>query len=461
MRTILFASYKGGVGRTLAAVSISNLLARCGYNVVLVDLDVDAPGASAHYGTPAWPTRDSEPARGVVDWATAPERKHLEDVPLDPFLINVPLNGEGSLRLLPAGTVTDAYLETLVSLRWRDWFELHPAAFAEGFKKSLQALDPPPDYVMIDGKAGLAPVTGTVLGLSDAVAFLFGGDPDSIRVIADLTARAPRSTTVFPVLSRYPNYLDPHLSLLSDRLESLPNPDALSYLHAVPGREASIGATVSLDSVDEDSSLAAEHVRLAGLLTGIGEIRDRNRNGDDRLHGLLAVARDVPQIDFKLFRGVAKGRMINLADHARNVAFKVSTIDAVFGFIASEMGEAVTEEVQGQIFFRAGETAGKAFGEAIATDLRDFDLAERLRAWCEFDTATGFGAMTVTERESMQGRSIEVRVRDAFLSQDGGARVLEGYVHAVASRLAGEKFRVGTSWSNGDLVVTLDHFATQ
>src|SRR5579872_4728623 len=45
MATILsFYSYKGGVGRSMALANIGTLLAKWGNKVLLVDLDLEAPG---------------------------------------------------------------------------------------------------------------------------------------------------------------------------------------------------------------------------------------------------------------------------------------------------------------------------------------------------------------------------------------------------------------------------------
>src|SRR5580704_13816247 len=39
-----FYSFKGGVGRTLAIVNVAYLMARRGRNVLLIDMDLEAPG---------------------------------------------------------------------------------------------------------------------------------------------------------------------------------------------------------------------------------------------------------------------------------------------------------------------------------------------------------------------------------------------------------------------------------
>jgi Mrp family chromosome partitioning ATPase len=44
MKTIVFHSYKGGVGRSLALSNLAFALSAMGKRVVVMDLDIDAPG---------------------------------------------------------------------------------------------------------------------------------------------------------------------------------------------------------------------------------------------------------------------------------------------------------------------------------------------------------------------------------------------------------------------------------
>lgn len=44
MKTLMFYSYKGGSGRTVAAANVAAALAKLGHRVAIVDLDVEAPG---------------------------------------------------------------------------------------------------------------------------------------------------------------------------------------------------------------------------------------------------------------------------------------------------------------------------------------------------------------------------------------------------------------------------------
>ncbi len=48
---IAFHSYKGGTGKTTIAANLAALLAKKGYRVFLLDLDVYAPSLQAYFGT--------------------------------------------------------------------------------------------------------------------------------------------------------------------------------------------------------------------------------------------------------------------------------------------------------------------------------------------------------------------------------------------------------------------------
>src|SRR6478672_7198443 len=57
---IAFHSYKGGTGKTTIAANLAALLAKKGYRVFLLDLDVYAPSLQAYF--------DKEPKRWINDF---------------------------------------------------------------------------------------------------------------------------------------------------------------------------------------------------------------------------------------------------------------------------------------------------------------------------------------------------------------------------------------------------------
>jgi tetratricopeptide (TPR) repeat protein len=96
LRTISFYSYKGGTGRTLLVANLATYAARLGRTVVMVDLDLEAPGLAYKF-KPAPPNRP-----GVVEWLSAPQRPNVDDL-AEPIEVLHPFNPGGALWLIGAG----------------------------------------------------------------------------------------------------------------------------------------------------------------------------------------------------------------------------------------------------------------------------------------------------------------------------------------------------------------------
>ena len=75
-RCIAFHSYRGGTGKTTLACNSAALLARKGYKVCLLDLDIYAPSFQTYF--------DSAPSTGINDFLNSNPRLG-ENTSLDPF----------------------------------------------------------------------------------------------------------------------------------------------------------------------------------------------------------------------------------------------------------------------------------------------------------------------------------------------------------------------------------------
>ncbi len=162
---IAFYSFKGGVGRTTALASFAIQRARTGETVVIVDMDLDAPGVGTLLGTD-----ESFAAQqlGVVDY--------LIDSPLHPeinlsdyyhrcFDVTtsppVTISGSGEIFVFPAGLMDSEYLGILARL------DLEPSA-DNATHPLLQLLDHArkdlkPDWILLDCRAGLSEAAGFAL----------------------------------------------------------------------------------------------------------------------------------------------------------------------------------------------------------------------------------------------------------------------------------------------------------
>lgn len=164
---IVFYSFKGGVGRTTALAAFAIQRARAGERVLVVDFDLDAPGAST-----LLPGDHGESALGVVDYLLeAP----LGDVDVAAYIHRCKrgsLVGEsgGEIMVMPAGKVDGDYLAKLSRLDVEVHGDEHPlSALLQDAKSKLA-----PNWILIDSRAGLSPAAGVLLDGIAHLHVLFG-----------------------------------------------------------------------------------------------------------------------------------------------------------------------------------------------------------------------------------------------------------------------------------------------
>jgi cellulose biosynthesis protein BcsQ len=187
----VFFSQKGGVGRTTAVGATASFLARRGLRVLVVDLDLEAPGLG-HLLVQTGPGD-----AGVIDLLTGPEddldvraREALKEVS-EPHLV-----GAGGLSVVPAGYVDEDYLRMLARL------DLQGAGDAEAAVARLRRVlvvlrdVARPDLVILDARAGFHDVGGiAVAALAHGVVFFGRANEQSwhgLRSVARVTAGLSR-----------------------------------------------------------------------------------------------------------------------------------------------------------------------------------------------------------------------------------------------------------------------------
>src|SRR5438105_15638313 len=119
MYVITFYSFRGGVGRTMAAVNVAVTLANMGRRILLVDFDLEAP---------AIPTYDSfaEAAhnRGVVDYVC----EYLDtgrSPDVKDFITRKPVRvgpEEGGIWVMSAGLQESLYAARLQGIDWQELY---------------------------------------------------------------------------------------------------------------------------------------------------------------------------------------------------------------------------------------------------------------------------------------------------------------------------------------------------
>jgi MinD-like ATPase involved in chromosome partitioning or flagellar assembly len=148
--TIVFYSFKGGVGRTTALTHVAVILAKRGRKVVAVDLDIEAPGLSSALEI-------IQPSYGIVDYFyersyipkdVAPEIS-IAEIFSEVSLINVP----GRLFIVPAGNLDLNYLSKIDDLRANITNERGEDLWSTFYREITEQLQP--DVILVDSRTGL------------------------------------------------------------------------------------------------------------------------------------------------------------------------------------------------------------------------------------------------------------------------------------------------------------------
>ena len=212
---VSFYSYKGGVGRSTLVAIVAAILARAGENVVVVDLDLEAPGQQTLFG--------AQPSRGVIDYVT--EHIALGSSDLAGLLIDVTPQApgaQGTIHLAAAGTVDWSYVEKISRLDFVAHTEggnespVHEAlgALLKGVKSDLR-----PDWVLLDARTGIHDLGGLAMHAFAHIDVLLGREgaqsADGLRLCLQALARrrAPEDIRTLIVHALAPAPLDDAYSL--------------------------------------------------------------------------------------------------------------------------------------------------------------------------------------------------------------------------------------------------------
>ena len=207
---VTFYSFKGGVGRSAATALTALTLAREGKRVVILDLDLEAPGiegyffasddaarsdvetgdagnseAQPHGGAVGSQDSEGQPYVGAVDYLLeravlgTSYRPEIDDFVL-PYSDPAIAASGGSLLIVPAGRVDETYMERLGRLNLADVGRRHGED--DPFRSLIAALLDwrPVDIILVDCRTGFTDLGGITLnGLSDLDVLVFrGGESD-------------------------------------------------------------------------------------------------------------------------------------------------------------------------------------------------------------------------------------------------------------------------------------------
>ncbi|HLT37023.1 MAG TPA: hypothetical protein VK034_12080 [Enhygromyxa sp.] len=221
---ITFYSFKGGVGRSMALINVAGIIAARGFRVLVIDMDLEAPGLSflANPGEREIPEARRQP--GFVDFMLdALEAKADADLfKLSPTEVverySVPYelpegfsrNPAGSLRIMPAGWLDANYSRRLERLDlpglYRDGTGL---PLLEAFKQIIRD-SYCFDYVFIDSRTGFSDESGICTrDLADCLIVVSGLNRQNVegttRLLTTLRQSTDRPKLLEIVLSPIPN----------------------------------------------------------------------------------------------------------------------------------------------------------------------------------------------------------------------------------------------------------------
>jgi tetratricopeptide (TPR) repeat protein/MinD-like ATPase involved in chromosome partitioning or flagellar assembly len=168
VRTVTFYSYKGGTGRSLLVANVGVLAARLGMRVILVDLDLEAPGLP--YKFPSQPFKGP----GVVEWLTSAERPDVEEL-IQPIQLDSPFLSGGELLLITASDKPSRrYLQAMRQIQEGPLNgDANIAATALLALKDAIEEYVSPDLLLIDSRTGITTTNAiTTRILADEIAVL-------------------------------------------------------------------------------------------------------------------------------------------------------------------------------------------------------------------------------------------------------------------------------------------------
>lgn len=154
IKRVVFYSYKGGVGRTTALIQTAFQLARQGKRVVLVDMDVEAPGLQA-----LLPPTDKPVDEGLIDYLWERQtcffdEHHQPQIELTNIIYSVKdSQSRRDLFIVPAGKIGQRYIQRLSILSTTHLFSANTDPwyqFEEELWNQYQ-----PDIMLIDARTGL------------------------------------------------------------------------------------------------------------------------------------------------------------------------------------------------------------------------------------------------------------------------------------------------------------------
>lgn len=144
-RIISFYSYKGGVGRTIALIQTAYLLAKQGKNVLLLDLDIEAPSFYNIFKD------DIKTEHGLVDYLYEDLYYDKKSISVSNIISKLNLELKGDIYVIPAGKNNISYVKKLEKLKEKRIYENKSIQNIIRETENIHNID----YTFVDSRTGI------------------------------------------------------------------------------------------------------------------------------------------------------------------------------------------------------------------------------------------------------------------------------------------------------------------
>ncbi len=167
-----FYSLRGGVGRSTALAYTARILAKKGYTVLCVDMDLEAPGLTALFNKEA-EIKEGQGLLSILLELDQGNQPNIQD-----HIIRISETDE--LYCLPAGLPNANYASWLNLIDPSNWYREEKNPLHDLIDNLSHKLSFKPDVILLDARTGITPLNGPLLfDLADLAIIVFFPHPQS------------------------------------------------------------------------------------------------------------------------------------------------------------------------------------------------------------------------------------------------------------------------------------------
>ncbi|MBN2089923.1 TIR domain-containing protein, partial [candidate division KSB1 bacterium] len=194
---LTFYSYKGGVGRSMALANIAVQLAKWGFDVLMIDWDLEAPGLE-YFFKDFVDLKKVFQTEGIIDILENYSKSNSSKAPdWKKRCIKISLSPEkGKFHFISAGKRDDSYFQKVrrfdVEKAYQEDLGLYIEALRTEWKASY-------DFVLIDSRTGKTDFGGMcTIHLPDLLVLFFTATEQGLQGVVDVARRAYDSRKKLP-----------------------------------------------------------------------------------------------------------------------------------------------------------------------------------------------------------------------------------------------------------------------